>query len=71
MSTDLVIANATVITEHGQVVADVGIEGERIAVIAQPGWLGQLGVGDGVLVGTRMLLLPGVIDIHFHARTPA
>jgi dihydropyrimidinase/allantoinase len=69
MSLNWVIANATVITEQAKVVADVGIEGEHVAVIAQPGRLAQL--GDGVLDGTGMLLLPGIIDIHFHARTPA
>lgn len=65
---NIAIKGGTVVTETGSFGADVGIEGDKIAMVTRPGGLPQARQeinADGKLV------LPGVIDIHFHVRAPA
>ncbi len=51
-------------------VADVLIEGERIAGIVEPG-MASSGFGDAErLDATGMVVTPGLIDIHVHLREP-
>jgi allantoinase len=64
---DLAIKNGTVVTGHGQVVADVGIEGDKIALLAQPG---SLPAARREIDAVGCLVLPGALDIHFHVRAP-
>lgn len=65
---DLAIKGGTVVTELGSFQADVGIEGDKIALVASNG---GLGAARRELNGDGKLILPGVIDIHFHVRAPA
>jgi allantoinase len=62
------IINGQIVTEHGTYPADVGIDRGQIVALAAPG---TLPAADRVIEATGLLVLPGVIDIHFHARTPA
>jgi dihydropyrimidinase len=57
---DCVIKNGTVVTADGMVVADVGIEGERIAAI------GAGLQGDRVIEAAGHYVFPGFIDAHVH-----
>jgi len=65
---DIAIKGGTVVSELGSFVADVGIEGDKIAVVARNG---GLAAARHELNADGKLVLPGVIDIHFHVRAPA
>lgn len=65
---DTAIINGQVVTEHSLFPADVGIADGKIAALAAPG---KLSPAQETIDAAGMLLLPGAIDIHFHARTPA
>jgi dihydroorotase-like cyclic amidohydrolase len=64
---DIAIHNGTLITEAGALVADLGIEHDRIAMIAQPG---GLPAARRVIDASGCFVMPGAIDIHFHVRAP-
>ena len=64
---DIAIKGGTVVNATGTFTADVGLENDKIAVVAQSGALPEARQeinADGLLV------LPGIIDIHFHVRAP-
>jgi dihydroorotase len=63
---DIVIRGGTLVTPDGQRVADLAIDGERIAAIAASGTL------DGVRVidAQGRHVIPGAIDVHSHHREP-
>ena len=63
---DIVIRGGTLVTPDGQRVADLAIDGERIAAIAASGTL------DGVRVieADGRHVIPGAIDVHSHHREP-
>jgi dihydroorotase len=63
---DLLIANGTVVTPASTYVADVGIRGESIAAVAEPGRLHA----SNLLNAEGRYVLPGVIDAHVHFREP-
>lgn len=65
---DLAIINGMVVSESQSIRADVGLEGDRIAMVAQPG---ALPAARRTLDADGMLVLPGAIDAHFHCRSPA
>ena len=65
---DLAIRGGTVVTEDRTIIADLGIEGGKIAAITQNG---DLGPARREIDATHLLVLPGIIDIHFHVRAPA
>jgi len=65
---DLAIINGQVVTEYSTFAADIGIVDGRIAALAAPGTLPS---ARETVDAAGMLVLPGVVDIHFHARTPA
>ena len=65
---DIAIKGGTVVTELGSFTADVGIEGDKIALVARNG---GLGAARREINAEGKLILPGVIDIHFHVRAPA
>lgn len=65
---ELAITGGQIITEHGRFMADVGIAAGRIASLAEPGTLPG---ATQTIDATGLWVLPGAIDIHFHARTPA
>ncbi|MBI4636453.1 MAG: amidohydrolase family protein [Candidatus Rokubacteria bacterium] len=61
---DLVIRHGQVVTPQGVGAWDVGIEGERIAVLGQPG---TLATGSArVLDASGKIVVPGGIDPHTH-----
>lgn len=60
---DLVVSNGTVVSpELGTISADIGIDGERIAAIANPETLN----GDRIVDATGKHVLPGAVDPHTH-----
>jgi allantoinase len=65
---DLAIINGQVVTEYNAYAADIGIEAGQIKALAAPGSLPK---AETTIDAAEMLVLPGAIDIHFHARTPA
>lgn len=64
---DIAIKGGTVVSELGSFVADVGIEGDKIAIVARNG---RLPTARREIQANGKLVLPGVIDIHFHVRAP-
>jgi len=66
---DIVIANGTAVLPSGVQHADIGIEGEKIAVIGAPGSLAPLGATRTV-DATGQVVIPGGIDPHVHCRWP-
>jgi allantoinase len=65
---DLTITGGEIVTEHGRLHADVGIDQGQIVALAASGTLAS---ATETLDASGMLVLPGAVDIHFHARTPA
>jgi len=65
---DLRILNATVVTEAGSRVADIGIEGHSIADVVPQG---GLGAGRRELDASGLHVMPGAVDVHFHCRAPS
>jgi dihydropyrimidinase len=64
---DLVVRGGTVVTASGSRVADVAIEGGRIAAI-EPDLGGPAQDAREVVDATGLLVLPGVVDVHTHTR---
>jgi dihydroorotase len=64
---DLAITGGTVVTPDWVGRADIGIRGERIAAIAEPGTLPP---ATETLDATGLHVLPGAIDVHVHFRVP-
>ncbi|MBS1252733.1 MAG: D-hydantoinase [Anaerolineales bacterium] len=62
---DLVIKNGTIVTADTAYQADVGVRGERIAVI------GENLSGAREIDAAGMLVTPGAIDVHVHLQMPA
>ena len=65
---DLRIINGQVVSETGPEALDVGVDGGKITEI---GPHGSLGPAREELDATDLVVIPGVIDIHFHCRSPA
>ncbi len=63
---DIVIRGGTLVTPDGQRVADLAIDGERIAAIAPSGTLD----GARVIEADGRHVIPGAIDVHSHHREP-
>ena len=63
ISFDLIIAGGVVVTGEGMLKADVGVQGEKVAAIAE-----SLPTGEAkrMVNATGRLVLPGVIDVHVH-----
>ena len=64
MNLDLVIKNGTIVTAETTYQADIGIQGEKIALI------GQDLSGQQVIDATGKLVTPGAIDVHVHLEMP-
>ena len=65
--TDLLVRGGTVVSATGSTIADVAVDGGRIAAIGSD--LGGLaGSAREVVDATGLLVLPGVIDVHTHTR---
>ena len=61
---DLLIRNGTAVLPWGEVRADIGVRGGRIAAV------GTAGSADEVIDATGLHVLPGLIDPHVHLRDP-
>ena len=61
---DLVVRNGTVVTASDVFPADIGIRGERIAV------LGRNLVGAETIDASGKFVLPGAVDVHTHLDMP-
>ncbi len=64
---DIAIKGGTVVNATGQFSADIGIEDDKIVFVAQPGALPE---AREEINADGLLILPGIIDIHFHVRAP-
>ncbi|MFN8619234.1 MAG: dihydroorotase family protein [Chloroflexota bacterium] len=67
LQVDTLIRGGTLVTPSGRTVADVAIDGERIAAIVAPG---TEVAATRVIDATGKHLLPGAIDVHSHHREP-
>lgn len=67
MKFDLVIKNGVVYTEKGFFELNIGIKGEKIAVLAEPSIPLE---GETVFDASGSYVLPGFIDCHCHLRDP-
>ncbi len=65
--TDLVIVGGTVVTAGGSRLADVAVDGGRIAAI-EPDLSGPAAAAADVIDATGLLVLPGAVDVHTHTR---
>lgn len=61
---DIIIKNATVVTPAGEGAWDIGIQGEKIVLLAERGQLPE--TSARVIDGTAMVAVPGGIDPHVH-----
>src|SRR5690349_411798 len=66
---DVIITGGTAVLPSGAVVADIGIEGEKIVAIGTAGSLTGLGAKRTV-DATGQIVIPGGIDPHVHCRWP-
>jgi dihydropyrimidinase len=66
---DSVIANGLAVLPAGAVHADIGIAGDRIAVIGAPGSLAASGAGR-IVDAAGQIVIPGGIDPHVHCGWP-
>jgi len=64
---DIAIKGGTVVNTTGTFTADVGVENDKIAIVAQSGALPE---ARNEINADGLLILPGIIDIHFHVREP-
>ena len=67
MRFDTVIRNGTVVTATDTYASDIGISGGRITAIAQALPVENAGK---VIDATRLLVMPGGIDVHTHLDMP-
>jgi dihydropyrimidinase len=64
---DLVVRGGTVVTTRGSRVADVAVDGGRISAV-EPDLGGLAAAAREVVDAAGLLVLPGVVDVHTHAR---
>ena len=65
---DLALIGGEIVSQHGRVRADLGIDAGTVTAISAPG---HIGAATERIDATDMLVLPGAIDVHFHSRSPA
>ena len=69
MDYDIVIANGTLVSAHGESHADVAIRGERIAAVGQ-GLAKQASPQTQIVDASGRLVIPGGVDVHVHLELP-
>ena len=68
---DMIIQGGTVVNATGRTVADVVVEGGKIAALLAPGVAAEIGlVADTVIDATGKYVVPGGIDAHTHMELP-
>src|SRR4051812_17551559 len=65
---DLAVINGEVISPAGRARLDVGVGDGRVTMLAEPG---SLPLAARTIDATRLMVLPGTIDSHFHCRAPS
>lgn len=65
---DLIIKNASAVTEQGLQTLDIAVQAGKIAALLAPGTEAQ---AKEILDAEGQYVIPGAIDIHFHCRAPA
>jgi len=65
---DIAIRGGRLVTEHDTTSSDIGIEQDKIVVVAASG---IMPAARREIRADGMLILPGAIDIHFHVRAPS
>src|SRR5215218_390915 len=65
---DMAVINGEAVTLGGRAHLDVGVANGRIAFLAAPGSLPE---AAQTIDASGLLVLPGVIDSHFHCRAPS
>jgi len=65
---DLAVINGRVITPDGEARLDLGVAGERVALLAAPG---ALPAAARTIDAAGIFVLPGTIDSHYHCRAPS
>jgi dihydropyrimidinase len=68
MAYDLIIANGTVVGATGQELADVAIQGERVAAVNKG--LAKNASGARVFDAAGKYVIPGALDVHVHLELP-
>ena len=66
MAYDLLIEDATIVSSRGRLVADIGIEGGRIAYVGTR----PMGRAKEKMSAIGKFVMPGIIDTHVHFRSP-
>src|SRR2546425_11626563 len=69
MPYDTIIANGTVISADGQELADVAIQGEKIAAVGK-GLARSASNGTAIVDAAGKYVIPGGIDVHVHLELP-
>jgi dihydropyrimidinase len=69
MAYDTIIANGTVISAEGQELADVAIQGEKIAAVGK-GLAHGASNGVAVIDAAGKYVIPGGVDVHVHLELP-
>ena len=68
---DMIIKGGTVVNATGRTLADVVVEGGKIAALLAPGVADQIGfVADTVVDATGKYVIPGGVDAHTHMELP-
>jgi dihydropyrimidinase len=65
----ILIRNGTVISATGAVPMDVLVDGERIVLLAEPGYA-NVGENDQVIDAAGTYVIPGGVDVHTHMELP-
>ncbi len=66
MAYDLLIEDATILSSRGRLVADIAIEGDRIAYVGTR----PAGRAKEKMSAIGKFVMPGIIDTHVHFRSP-
>src|SRR5579864_4994227 len=69
MAYDTIIANGTVISADGQELADVAIQGEKIAAVGK-GLNRGASNGAAIVDAAGKYVIPGGVDVHVHLELP-
>ena len=64
---DLIISGGTIVTSQGRQQRDIGIAEGRIVALSKPGSLQH---AQARIDASGLLILPGIVDTHFHCRSP-
>ncbi len=64
---DLAVSGGIVVSGSGRVACDLGVLGGRVVVVAAPGTLPP---ARARVDARGLLVLPGIVDTHFHCRAP-